>query len=341
LDIPLLSLQQHFLCPDFLLPRFSIFSLLIALFAPALAFGAAPQDFASWLEELRAQALEEGIFPATLDLALKDLQPLPQVIELDRKQPEKTQSLAQYLAQRLSPALVETARLQYQAHPDLLERIGAQYRVQPRFIVALWGLESHFGRQTGSIPVIAALATLAYDGRRSRYFRQELLAALSILDQGHVAPEHMTGSWAGAMGQCQFMPSSYVRLAVDHDGDGRRDIWGSQPDVFASIANFLAQLGWRDDLTWGRPVRLPPDLDPALLRGKVCKDLQAWQELGVRCLDGSHLPGRQVPARLLRPSRSGGRAYVVYANFDVLMQWNNSSYFGIAVGSLADALATP
>jgi len=313
---------------------YSFFLFLLSLVFPS---GARTGDFAEWLSALRQEALAQGISSSTLDVAFNGVKSLPEVLEKETRQPEKTRTLAQYMLHRVSPERVAAGRSYLARHRKLLEEIGSRYGVQPRFIVALWGIESDFGRNMGQTPVIGALVTLAYAGRRRTYFRKELLVALRILEEGDIPLEQMEGSWAGAMGQCQFMPWNFTRRAVDYDGDGRRDIWHTPADVFASIAHFLAQLGWRDDLTWGREVRLPAGFDRALM-GKE-KDLGEWQALGIRRVDGRDLPKRHIPASLILPSRSGGKVFLVYDNFPLLLKWNNSTHFAIAVGHLADRLA--
>lgn len=310
--------------------------LALAGAGPAAGAGA---PFAEWLAGLRAEALERGVRAETLDAALAGLEPIPRVIELDRKQPEFTLTFEEYLDRVVSERRVRAGRARMAAHRDLLRAVARDYRVQPRFIVALWGIESDFGRLTGGFPVIAALATLAHDGRRSAFFRRELLLALEILDAGHVAPGAMSGSWAGAMGQNQFMPSSYRAFAVDRDGDGRRDIWTSLPDVFASIANYLAKSGWRDDRTWGRPVALPPGFPADLVGRGARRGLNEWQRLGVRRPGGANLPARNLPAYIVAPQRGAlAPAFVAYSNYDAILKWNRSNYFAIAVGTLADRL---
>lgn len=308
--------------------------LVLAVAVPAHA----ASDFRQWLEALAEDARAQGISDDTIQAALLGVEPIPRVIELDRSQPEFTLTFEQYI-QRVVPAgRIKRGRVLYDRHRDLLERIGEQYGVQPRFIVALWGIETDFGRLTGGFDVIPALATLAYDGRRGEYFRGELMHALKILDEGHITPEAMSGSWAGAMGQCQFMPSSFVKYAVDHDGDGRRDIWGSTADVFASAANYLAAEGWKGDERWGREVRLPKGFDRQLLGLEVRKPLAEWRDLGVRRADGGPLPvvaGMQ--GSLLQPDE-GGRVFIVYDNFRTLLSWNRSNYFALAVGLLADGI---
>jgi membrane-bound lytic murein transglycosylase B len=296
------------------------------------------QNFAAWLQALRAEAQRRGISQATLEAALTGLQPLPRVIELDRKQPEFTLTYSQYLQRVVPPERIQRGKRLLDEHRALLTEIGAAYGVQPRFIVALWGIESDYGRSTGGFSVIAALATLAYEGRRSSLFRRELLHALQIIDEGHIRPEAMIGSWAGAMGQSQFMPSSFRQYAVDYDGDGRRDIWTSLPDVFASTAHYLARAGWRSDQTWGRRVAIPADFDTALTGLQVRKPLPTWQTLGLRRTNGGDLPSRPLQASLLLPEGPAGPAFLVYENFRSLLTWNRSNYFALAVGQLADGL---
>jgi peptidoglycan lytic transglycosylase B len=315
----------------------------IAAGAIAVALLAGPasaqQPFPVWLEGVRQEALAQGISPETLAKALDGLEPIERVIELDRRQIEGRISYREYRDRVLSKERIEHGRELMREHRELLERVAADYGVQPRFIVALWGIETNYGAWPGNTPVIGALATLAYEGRRADFFRRELLQALHILDDGNITLEAMQGSWAGAMGQSQFMPSSYARNAVDYDGDGRRDIWGSLPDVFASIANYLAKSGWDDRRTWGREVGLPAALDAGLDGLAVRRSLPAWQELGVRRADGSALPFVALDASLLRTDGGQGPAYLVYQNFRVLMAWNRSTYFGLTVGQLADLVS--
>lgn len=298
----------------------------------------AAEGFAGFLDGVRSEARARGLEEATISSALDGLAPIERVVELDRRQPEFTLTFDQYMRRVVSAQRVEKGRARLAEHRGILDRVARAYRVQPRFIVALWGIETDFGRVRGSFPIIAALATLAHDGRRSRYFRKELFNALTIIDQGHISARAMIGSWAGAMGQNQFMPSSFLRYAVDHDGDGRRDIWTNRADVFASTANYLREVGWRDDQTWGRPVRLPSGFDPELLGLKTRKGLAAWQDLGVRRADGTDLPGRNLAASILRPGEDGP-PFAVYDNYRAILKWNRSHLFAVAVGSLADRIA--
>ena len=311
----------------------------LALVTLAMPSGAAASvDFPGFLAGVRQDALAAGIKPATLDRALAGLQPIPRVLELDRKQPERVFTFAEYMERLVPPQRIEAARARLAENRALLDEIGAKYRVQPRFIVALWGVESDFGRGMGGFPVIGALATLAYDGRRSAFFRKELLNALKILDHGDIGPEAMIGSWAGAMGQSQFMPSSYLSYAVGWRGDGRRDIWNRKEDVFASIANYLARVGWHGDQNWGREVRLPPGFDRSLAGVDTIKPLAEWQRLGVRRADGGDLPMAESAAALVLPGGEDGPALLAYSNFRAILKWNNSLFFASAVGRLADGM---
>ena len=304
----------------------------------ALAQEAGAESFAQWREGVRSEALDLGISAEIFDRAFAGVEPIPRIIELDRSQPEVTITFDQYLERVVPESRVAQGRELLAVHHDLLVPIGRKFGVPPRFIVALWGIETSYGKYLGGFPVIAALATLAHDGRRSDYFRQELLNALRILEDGHIASEAMMGSWAGAMGQSQFMPSSFVRYAVDYDGDGRRDIWGTQGDVFASAANYLAQAGWTTGETWGRRVRLPAGFDPALAGLETSKTLAEWQALGLRRADGGDLPQVAISGSVVMPGGEGGAAYLVYGNYRTIMRWNRSFYFATAVGLLADRI---
>lgn len=295
---------------------------------------AADQPFPVWVDDLQAEARARGISDATVRL-LDDVAPISRVIELDRRQPEGRLTLQEYLDRVINNARVAQGRRLLRENATLLREIGAEYGVQPRFIVALWGLETSYGQNTGGFPV---LATLAHDGRRSDFFRAELLSALEILDQGHIAPARMQGSWAGAMGQSQFMPSSFQRFAVDRDGDGRKDIWTTRADVFASAANYLSNVGWDDALTWGRAVQVPGGLDRSLIDLDVVKPITEWAALGVRRRDGGALPDATVDASLIQPDGPGTAAWLVYDNFRATLRWNRSTYFATSVGLLSDAI---
>src|SRR5271165_1069194 len=300
---------------------------------------AAESDFYAFLAGVRRDAIGRGIRASTIDLAFRDAQFLPHVIELDRKQPERVLTFTQYIAKVVTPQRKEDARHQLAENRVLLDAIWRRYGVEPAIIVALWGLESDFGRLPGNIPTISALATLTYDGRRGAYFRSELIAALRILDEGHIRVEDMTGSWAGAMGQPQFMPSSFLDYAVDYDGDGRRDIWNSRGDVLASIANYIRALGWRGGQGWGQDVLLPNGFNPGIAGLNGRRPTGEWSRLGVRSINAGPLAERESEASLVMPEGANGPALLVYANFRAIMKWNPSTYFAVSVGYLADSMA--
>jgi membrane-bound lytic murein transglycosylase B len=308
------------------------FSLFAALVLPRRAF-AAEAGFDQWLGDLRADALAQGITAATLDRSLADIAPIPRVIELDRRQPETTLTFAEYIDRVVTPQRREDARERFGENRALLGEVAARYGVEARFIVALWGIETNFGRNIGGYPVIAALATLAYDGRRPAFFRRELLNALQIVERQQIDPHRMLGSWAGAMGQSQFMPSSFLAYAVSFRGDGPPDIWNRREDVFASIANYLSRLGWQAGAGWGVEVAVPSSFEsPPGARRKLAE----WAALGVTRVGGSALPARAGDAALVLPGAPEGPAFLVFDNYRVILKWNNSNFFAIAVGLLAD-----
>jgi membrane-bound lytic murein transglycosylase B len=317
-----------------------IFALiLLCLVRPAAA---EPSDFKTWLQGFRQDAMGQGITAATLDRALAGVSPVPRIIELDRQQPETVLTFAQYVERVVSQARRDTARARYAENKSLLEEIGQKYGVQPRYIVALWGIETDFGRIIGTYPVVTALATLAYDGRRSAFFRRELINALLIIQNQKIDPAIMIGSWAGAMGQSQFMPSSFLAYAVSYRGKGPPDIWKRTDDVFASIANYLSRSGWHGDQSWGETIRLPAGFDSSLIGLQQKKTIGDWAKFGIRRADGSALPNgspeSQRRAAVIQPGGSDGPSFLVYDNFSVIMRWNNSSYFAVAVGYLADSV---
>ncbi len=314
---------------------------LAACATPAGEAEANPSDFGAWLDGVKREAQSRGLSRRAIDEALADVAPIARVIELDRRQPETTITFAQYMERVVPLARIETGRAQLRENRALLDQVSRRFNVQPRFIVALWAVETDYGRITGNFPIIAALATLAYDGRRSAFFREELFHALRIVDRGHIRPQEMRGSWAGAMGQNQFMPSSYLTYAVDFDGDGKADIWGSRADVFASSANYLAKVGWRNDEGWGRLVEVPVALDPGLFdHNRVQKPVAEWRGLGVRLIDSRPLDDAfQSPGSLVRPGGTEGPTFMVHANYRALLRWNRSLYFATAVGYLADQIA--
>ena len=303
---------------------------------------AAKVEFPEYVDSLKQEARELGISEPTLEQAFANVTYKPRAVKADRNQPEKRLTLDEYLIKTLPEWRIRHAKAMYKKHYKELYRIGKQYGVQPRFIVALWGIESSFGKLMGNYNIIDALATLAYEGRREALFRRETMAALTILDQGHIQVKDMKSSWAGAMGQCQFMPSSFLSYAEDGNGDGRKDIWRTKSDVFASAANYLSQSGWDDKYTWGREVKVPKVLSAKLVgrQKEKAKKLQEWNRLGVRQANGRPLPklNKDIDAWLIMPDDRNGRAYLIYNNYQVLMKWNRSYYFGLAVSHLADRI---
>jgi membrane-bound lytic murein transglycosylase B len=301
---------------------------------------AAGGGFASFVAGVRAEALREGISASVLRQALSGIVLNAKVLELDRHQPEFTLTWAQYRARVLPETRLAAGHAAYARQASLLAEVTGRYPADPRIVVGIWGLESGFGAKTGNFGVVEALATLSYDNaRRAGYFRAELLKALKILDNGDITPAGMTGSWAGAMGQPQFMPSSYLAYAVDFEGNGRRDIWKSLPDVFASVANYLARSGWRAGEPWGQPIRIPPNFDAALAGRQRMRTLGEWMAHGVRRSDGTKFSRDDVPGDVLLPDGPGGDAFMVYENFNVIRRYNPSDYYALAVGLLGNACA--
>lgn len=316
--------------------RFVYIVLAIFMVFPAHA----AQDFNLWLQGVKAEALQAGISQQTIDRALSNISPIGRVIELDRKQPEGRLSFSTYKDRVINQRRIDDGRALYAQHKKLLNAVGAHYGVPPQYIVALWGIETSYGDNTGGFDVVSALATLAHDGRRSSFFRKELISALKILDEGHIDHTKMKGSWAGAMGQNQFMPSSFHSFSVDGNGDGRRDIWTSLPDVFASTANYLSRSGWNEKQRWGRPVQAPHAIPESVTGLDTRKPLSYWRSLGVRLAGGQDLPvDNQIKASLIRPDGINGPAFLVYDNYRVIMKWNKSVYFATSVGLLADQIS--
>ncbi len=296
-------------------------------------------DFAQCLQGFSATAKAAGISTNTINNSLMKARLNKNVLELDRKQPEFTTSFADYFNRRVTEQRVNQGRALLQKHNALLAKVEAEYGVPAPYLLAFWGLETNYGGFFGNIPVIDSLATLACDTRRRSFFTTELVNALKILDEGAIAPNKMIGSWAGAMGHVQFMPSSFLKNAVDFDGDNKRDLWNSTPDALASAANFLRNLGWQTSERWGREVKLPANF-PFLEAGlKNSKSLAEWAKMGITRADNTPLPVTNVNASLLVPAGHQGPAFLVYDNFNVIMRWNRSEFYAIAVGQLADQIA--
>ena len=310
------------------------FLALPVLAAPAVA----TDGFSQWLTELEAEAIDRGISEATVRSALRDIEPIAEILERDRSQPKKPSDFCEYMKRRLTPTRIARGKRALKEHASLLREITAAYGVPARYLVALWGLETNFGDYMGDYSVLPSLATLAYDPRRGGMFRDQVFAALQIIDEGHRSAEGFTGSWAGAVGLVQFMPTTFLEYAVDHDGDGRKDLWTSLPDALASAANYLQRSGWRSGESWGRRVSLPPELERDRTTLRRRKPLAAWERLGVRRLDGGALPVADMRGRIVQPLRGPGPTFLVYRNYQTFLAWNQSTFFAISVGSLADEL---
>lgn len=325
-----------------------VFSIALAI--PVSGQSQQKPDFETWLQGIREEALERGIRPEVVAEALSDVKPNRRVIKRDRSQSEFKLTLSTYLRRVVTPLNVSAGQQKAAKHKALLDRVSAKYGVQPRFILAIWGIETRYGAVTADVPLISSLATLAYDARRSTFFKKQLFATLTMVNKGYIDVKSLFGSWAGAMGQPQFMPTSYLAFAQDFDGDGRRDIWKNEGDVFASIANYLAKHRWRDDQTWGRKVELPAGLaetlgDPSRRAAPGCrartspeKSLSEWQGLGVRRIGGRDLPARNLKAALVLPDGTKGDAYLVYRNYAAIMAYNCAHLYAVTVGTLADRI---
>jgi len=330
-------------------------SLVFILGEKSQAKTLSEEGFKQYVVELKQGAIEQGFEQTLIDESFANVKFHKRAVVADRKQPEKVETLDTYLPKRIPTWKVNKARELYKEHNEILTTISNEYGVQPRFIVALWGLETNFGKFTGGYNVVSALSTLAYEGRREAFFQKQLWAALTILKEGHIKIDDMKGSWAGAMGQNQFMPTSFLGYAVDGDGDGKKDIWQNQVDIFASMANYLKKEGWNDNLTWGRQVKLPENFDTSLAIpkntgsrknwlkawAKTEKTLAEWQAVGVRRTDGTKLPNVDIKAALVFPDDESGRAYLAYDNYKSLMHWNLSYYFVSSVGHLSDRIKYP
>jgi membrane-bound lytic murein transglycosylase B len=314
----------------------SVAALMLPLGAQQPAAQSPPAEpsrpFEEWLTDVIAEARTRGFADPLLETTIVGLEPLPRVIESDRSQAEFTPDFNRYMRTRLTRTMTTRGK----------------EAAQRRFVLAIWGLESRFGRDQGSIPVFQALATLAWEPRRATFFRGELFNALTMVDKGFIEAPTMKGSWAGAMGQTQFMPSSYLNYAVDFDADGRRDIWGSTPDALASIANYLKGFGWKNEHTWGREVRVSDAVEEKIAaevprRKDGCsahrgmterRPLDEWRKLGVRRSDGGPLPSADVTAGLLDV---GGRTFLVYPNYDAILGYNCANFYALSVALVGDS----
>ena len=300
-------------------------------------------SFEDWLIYIENLALTEGISKDTINNSIKNITQNERVLELDRSQPEFTLTLEKYLSNTTPASRVKKGKKLYKENKNILEKVSNEFGVQPRFLLALWGIETSFGKFTGSFNVIRSLSTLSHDLRRRDFFTEELINALKIINEGHVDAENMMGSWAGAMGQNQFMPSSFLSYAIDYNKDEKKDIWTTLDDVFASSANYLSSSGWDNNLTWGREVitTKPKNKDLITTSAKkieISRKLSEWSELGVLKTNGEKHPNKNLDAYLVFPEGEDGKKFLVYENFKVIMKWNRSLFFGISVGTLSDMI---
>lgn len=297
----------------------------------------AQQSWSSWVEDVHKEALAQGIRPSVFDAAFADIhEPSRQIKGLSRSQPEHRLTYQSYLNSRVDGYRITIGRSQYKKNQAVIDKIGRHYKVDPCFIMSFWGMETSYGSYMGNFPVVKSLATLAYDSKRQDFFRKELFLALHILNDGHVSLQDFKGEWAGASGQPQFLPSSWVRYAVDYDGDGRKDIWKSKPDVFASIANYMTINGWREGEPWAVFVTLPSHFDKNLEGKSIVKSVSEWSAMGVRTIDGKALPYPALEASIVQPN--GGPVFLAYPNYKMILKYNNSIYYAGAIGYLADKI---
>lgn len=307
----------------------------LLLFAPSAI--ANQQNWQSWVAEVRKQALGEGISAELFDEAFADIrEPSRQVKSLARSQPEHRLTFTKYLNTRADNYRIAMGKKNYSKNKVILDEVAAHFGVDPCFIVSFWGMETSYGTYMGNFPVIKSLATLAYDSNRPDFFRKQLFLALHIVNDGHVSLRHFKGEWAGASGQPQFLPSSWVEYAVDYDGDGRKDIWESKPDVFASIANYMKKNGWQTGQPWAIRVKLPARFDYTLEGKTIVKPVSEWNALGVRTEKGEPLPYQDLEASIVQPH--GGPVFLAFPNYKMILRYNNSIYYAGAIGYMADKI---
>lgn len=297
----------------------------------------AQQNWSAWVAEVRTEALAQGISPELFDEAFAGInEPSRQIKSFSHSQPEHRLTFMKYRNSRADNYRIAIGRKEYKKNKAVLEAIGKEYGVNPCFIVSFWGMETSYGSYMGNFPVIKALATLAYDSKRKDFFRKELFIALRILNEGHVSLADFKGEWAGASGQPQFLPSSWIKYAVDYDKDGHKDIWKSKPDVFASIANYMKQNGWQTGEPWAIQVKLPNKFDMKLEGKNNMKAVSDWDRLGVRTESGQPLPYQNLQASIVQPL--GGPTFLAFPNYKMILRYNNSIYYAGAIGYMADKI---
>lgn len=303
----------------------------------AASFATAKQPWSDWVAEVKSEAIAKGIRPNVVDAVFSRVkQPSPRVLKLDRTQPERRITFLKYRNTRAGAYRIKMGQRMYKKYKPILNEISQQYGVSPCFILSFWGLETSYGNFMGKFPVIQSLSTLAYDSRRSEFFRKQLFYALRMIDEGHVTYDNLKGEWAGASGHPQFLPSSWYNYAVDHDKDGKKDIWKTKVDAFASIANYLIGHGWKTGQPWALTVGLPKNFDRSLIKDKTRMKVGEWRSMGLRLFGGEHWPSSRLKARVVFPD--GGPAMLVFNNFDVIMKWNRSTYYAGTVGYMAEKI---
>ena len=335
----LASLQFSFLSTFSLKGGVFRTSLALLFTGAVISSASANEHFSSCTAALADRAKQEGVSQQIIDEIFPHLVHQDRVIELDRSQPEFVQTFPGYFSKRVTDWRTEKGKAMYAKHEKLLHKLSDKYGVPPHYLLAFWGLETNFGSYKGKMPVLDSLATLACDKRRSKYFTQEFLVAVKLMQREKLKKDNMVGSWAGAMGHTQFMPSAYTHYAIDGDGDGQVNLWESEEDALSSAANFLASLGWERSFRWGREVKLPEGFNYQESGYKNRKPLSEWHEQGVKKADGSPLGEGETTAYVIVPAGHNGPAFIAYKNFRVIMRWNNSEFYAIAVGVLADRIA--
>ena len=320
-----------------MLTKNKVYFLFVSIFVSFVSLNSfAEIKFDKWLENFKKEAITKGISQSTLEV-LKDAKPIKKTIKLDRNQPEFKLTFEEYKKRIVSDYRINKAKKEFFKNKDLLDKISKKYNVQSRYIISLWAIESNFGNNMGNFNLFHTLASLAFDGRRSKYFRSELISALKIIENDMVDFQNIKSGWAGALGQCQFMPSSYLKYAVDENNDGKIDIWNTKEDVFGSIANYLSKNGWKGNLIWGRNVSTK-EVNNILKYNKKNKNINDWSKIGIKKIDGANLPLVNINAKLLIVDKMTKNSFLVYNNFETLLKWNRSNYFALSVGLLSDKI---
>ena len=320
-----------------MLTKNKVYFIFISIFVSFVSLNSfAEIKFDKWLENFKKEAITKGISQSTLEV-LKDAKPIKKTIKLDRNQPEFKLTFEEYKKRIVSDYRINKAKKEFLNNKDLLDKISKKYNVQSRYIISLWAIESNFGNNMGDFNLFHTLASLAFDGRRSKYFRSELISALKIIENDMVDFQNIKSGWAGALGQCQFMPSSYLKYAVDENNDGKIDIWNTKEDVFGSIANYLSKNGWKGNLIWGRNVSTK-EVNNIFSYNKKNKNINDWSKIGIKKIDGNNLPLVNINAKLLIVDKMRKNSFLVYNNFETLLKWNRSNYFALSVGLLSDKI---